>query len=48
MKEAVGAFLRKSFEIADSQYQLCPYFELNYQNLVSVGVQCLLSLVLSF
>ena len=30
-------------------YQLCPYFELpNFQNLASVGVQCLLSLVLNF
>ena len=44
-----GLFLRKPFEIADSQYQLCPYFELpNFQNLASVGVQCLLSLVLNF
>ena len=44
-----GLFFRKPFEIADSQYQLCPYFELpNFQNLASVGVQCLLSLVLSF
>ena len=34
-----GAFLWKPFEIADSQYQLCPYFELpNFQNLASVGV----------
>ena len=37
-----GLFLRKPFEIADSQYQLCPYFELpNFQNLASVGMQCL-------
>ena len=44
-----GLFLRKPFEIADSQYQLCPYFELpNFQNLASVGVQCLPSLVLNF
>ena len=44
-----GPLLRKPFEIADSQYQLCPYFELpNYRTLVSVGVQCLLSLVLDF
>ena len=44
-----GLCLKKSFEIADSQYQLCPYFELpNDQNLASVGVQCLLSLVLKF
>ena len=35
-------FLRKTFKIADSQYQLCPYFELpNYQNLVSVGCSAL-------
>ena len=34
-----GLFLRKPFEIADSQYQLCPYFELpDFQNLASVGL----------
>ena len=44
-----GFFLRKPFEIADSPYQLCPYFELpNFQNLATGGVQCLLSLVLNF
>ena len=40
---------RKPFEVADSQYQLCPHYELpNFQNLAFVGVQCLLSLVLNF
>ena len=42
-------FFRTPFENADSQYQLCPYFELpNYQNLASVGMQWLVRLILSF